>query len=272
MTWGRAYVSYCSLYNHIKLKHPEQHLTKTLTGRKRGRPPLTETEERNKKIYQPVDPLTFFTDWFNEVFTAIGKQWVITDWSLYKSLRKYSFEETPGNPIKGMQDLALIEYYKLNYQQKCRMTIDDVLSVYWRDISRKTKLKMYRSVIKFIIMFWEWLNQMGWEQKLYSDTLSYFENSNQNNNEQREEVWSIDEVKTNPEIELYKLHSAGFNYWQVNNAEHVPLIVNRFITEFWQKYNFGLENKFLVDFTMNLWKWLNDNDHSLLQITLILDN
>ena len=272
ITWGKVYISYSSLYNHIRLKHPELQAAKSIPGRKRGRPALTDTEDRWKRVYQPIDPTTFFSECLKEVYSKLGKQFLLDEWGLFKSLNKYSFKETPGNPAKGIEDTALAEYHKLNYQQKSKMCLDDVLSVYLREISRKIKPKMYRSIVIFIIIFWECLNEIGWEQKLYSETLSFFDSFEKGKFNHPEDSNDIDGVKANPEIEAYKKLSNELKYWESNNAEHAPLIVNRFITEFCQKYNFGIENKFLIDYTINLWKWLNDNDHTLLQISLLYDN
>ena len=198
--------------------------------KKRGRPPLTDTENRNK-VYQPLDPTSFLAETMKEVWELQGKDQNPYESNLFKSAQKYSFSLTPGNPNKGVEDMALYEYHRMTYREKGLMSIDEVMALYLRDLSRKAKVKSFKMILKFLVLFHECLNQIGWEQKVYSDSLSFFTDFERGINDDyfnRNET----ELQINPEIQHVREISKDLDYCEINNAEHVPLVVNRFIMEF----------------------------------------
>ena len=59
---------------------------------------------------------------------------------LKKVLEKFSFKETPGRPVEEpfeqwKDDALLKEYSKMNENQRCSMSCDEVFAVFLREIS-----------------------------------------------------------------------------------------------------------------------------------------
>lgn len=67
-------------------------------------------------------------------------------------------------------DPALEEYGELEEQTKNLMSIDEIMCVYLREISQKVNGKFYKTLLKFIILFRECLNEYGWQKK--SETMA----------------------------------------------------------------------------------------------------
>ena len=92
------------------------------------------------------------------------------------------------------------------------MLVDEIFALYLNQIAKKVNENFYKTVLTYVILFRECLNEIGWQKRLESEGLKLEDNF---------------EFKINMETKSFCL---------TNNAEHAPEICNEFVTVF-------LENK-----------------------------
>ena len=68
-----------------------------------------------------------------------------------------------NNYIKR-DDKVLQEYELLTLEEKQDLWWDEVWGIYLRDVSLKINSKFYKTVLKFIVLFRECLNEYGWQK------------------------------------------------------------------------------------------------------------
>ncbi len=113
---------------------------------------------------------------------------------------------------------------------------DEIFSFYLHDVSKSVNDEFFKKILKFIVLYREYLN------------IFYEEMTKTKSN-----VW------------------IGFNYSQIFNANDVPDISNHFVTEFLNSDNgyFGFSKKEAIEFTNNFCKWLYDNSYTCSKLTII---
>jgi hypothetical protein len=54
---------------------------------------------------------------------------------------------------------------QLSVEQKDMMTCDDVLCLYLGYVAKQVNEMYYRNVLKFVLMFRDCMNQLGWQKR-----------------------------------------------------------------------------------------------------------
>jgi hypothetical protein len=128
------------------------------------------------------------------------------------------------------------------------MLVDEIFSLYLYKISQKVNENFYRTVLLFIVLFRECLNEIGWQKKIESEGLKLEEDP---------------DLKAKVDTQQFCL---------VNNAENAPEICNEFVTVFMeQKRNaaFEISKPEQIDLTINVCHWLFENQHTCSKLTMI---
>jgi hypothetical protein len=98
-------------------------------------------------------------------------------------------------------------YNKLQVQDKISMLVDEVFALYLYTVSKKVNDTFYRTILAFVILFRECLNEIGWRKLQENEADQY------------------------PDIEEKEKQE----FCLVNSAEHGPEISNEFVTIYMEK-------------------------------------
>lgn len=60
-------------------------------------------------------------------------------------------------------------YYCLTEEDRLEMKVDEILALYLFEVAQKTNENFLKSLLTFVILFREGLNEIGWNKKLESD-------------------------------------------------------------------------------------------------------
>ena len=295
------YLSQPAVQAHMRSKHltsgtESEPVTYMSTNRGRGRPKkiygkLPRVNPESSEYFKmadktggPTDPLFGFEDVLVFVLKAMGKSDVdFSTYPLYESIKKFSFEATPGNPdaIGNLKDIAknpTSEYYMLNDYKRNWLWWDEVFSIYLWEVSQKVNETFYKEILKYIVCYREWANKIGWDNKFNSslkqeswqnDSTKDDEDKENTNNTSVQEKKSEISQEINPDIlqEAKSNLAAGWTeiqteYWLLNNAENIPDLCNDFVTVFLEEYSFEISRINAIDMTRNLCSWLYTNGHT----------
>ena len=229
----KCYVTSSALITHKKIKHNYI----TVTGN-RGRPNSNSQEKKNNQ----ANPLRIYKIFFTREITKKNKNEIKTiELSFIKNILngifwknkydlffdidtvgKYSFYEFISNNWEKRE--YVIENYENNpgIKKDKKFNLDEIFLIYIKDISKKVNIKYFPYIIKFVILFRKYIND------LKKDLLKNI----------------IQDDKKN-------------YYSQVFNAENIPEESNGFITDFMEKNNYFEMNKNEVfEITQNFCCWL----------------
>lgn len=117
------------------------------------------------------------------------------------------------------------------------MLVDEIFALYLYQISKKVNENFYKTVLMYVLLFRECLNEIGWQKKIESENIKLDENP---------------QFKEDMETKHFCLH---------NNAENAPEICNEFVTVFMEnkKGSFDISKPDQIDLTINLCHWLFEN-------------
>ena len=136
------------------------------------------------------------------------------------------------------------------------LSADEVLGLYLRDVASKTNEMFYRTMIKFILLYRDCLNEYGWQKKAEAEC--------------REAKQTLEEKNITARLTTYKDIQNEHEFCTVNNAEVAPEICNEFVTTFLDKFKeSGLEKLDSIDYTRNLCHWLFINGHTCSKLSMI---
>jgi hypothetical protein len=138
-------------------------------------------------------------------------------------------------------------YDKLDEKDRADMYVDEIFSFYLYQLSRKVNEVFYRTVLTYVILFRECLNEIGWNKKMESEDIK---------------------IESNPQ---YKADMDSKQYCLTNNAEHAPEICNEFVTVFMENKRGQCEisKPDQIDLTINLCHWLFENQFTCSKLTMI---
>jgi hypothetical protein len=68
-------------------------------------------------------------------------------------------------------DQVLDDYEALTFEQKQRLSCDDVCGIYLREVSQKVNTKFYKTLLRFVILFRECCNEYGWQKVIETEKL-----------------------------------------------------------------------------------------------------
>ena len=124
------------------------------------------------------------------------------------------------------------------------MLVDEIFAFYLYDVSKKINDSFYKTVLAFVILFRECLNEIGWRKRKENDT----------------------EAKPEDFEELEKSE-----FCAVNSAEHAPEICNEFVTVFMEKHKGKIEiiKCEQIDLTINMCHWLFEKQFTCSKLTMI---
>ena len=230
-TCHKSYLSQSSLLNHIFKKHPELVKENRIYRRKKGRPNKYETiqkllEEKKMRIYN-----SFFKDekrcrHFNEVITDNYEKLVNIVFLIYqdKSPKKFfkCLKEPKENPI--LNNL-------INKKQLFFPICDDIFSEYLMDIRKLTNEIYFIFVLKFILIFREYINLKMINESKYSNT----------------------------------------EYTSIENANFIPDFCNEFFSNYLTENYFGYSNGDvleLIELIQHFCRWLLIKHYSFIKIEL----
>lgn len=282
--WDNAYLSYPAMYTHMKTKHYYTGSEGDMlaggegqgipggvimnTGRGRGRPKknygrVTKLNPESDDYFKtmdkaggPTDPLLGFEDSLVFVKKAMGEENPdFAKCKLYEHLKKFGYEETPGNEenddvekVALRKDPALEkQYLKMSEEERNSLSWDDIFAVYLRETSQKVNENFYKLLLRYMIWYRECANRFGWSKL---DKEGQAKGGNEDTNETEDE-------KEHP-----------IDFWEVNNAEHIPDLWNEFITVFLEEYSFGIERADAIDMTRNFCNWLYVQGHTCSKLSM----
>jgi hypothetical protein len=234
----KTYLSYPALYTHKKLKHWDKPMVESVPIRKTVRRIELYNSDKNPtsleyfttpdKVGGPIDPLTHF-------YTVVKEELQMDP----KYFRLYSFLKVfwilDGFAVEDPETLIPKRDYDeltAHDKEKC-MSWDEVFALYLREVSRIVNPNVYKDVLKFVLLYREWVNEFGWQKKLL------YEGHNK----------SIDDMKA-------EYHFHDYSIW--NNAEHMPEVANELIMEYIENRDksFGLNMDDCIDLVRNFTHWL----------------
>ena len=127
------------------------------------------------------------------------------------------------------------------------MLVDEIFALYLYKISQKVNEIFYKTVLTFVILFRECLNEIGWTKKIESEQIKLEENP---------------QIKNDSETKQFCLY---------NNAEHAPEICNEFVTVFMEnkRGQYEISKPDQIDLTINLCHWLFENQFTCSKLTMI---
>eukprot|EP00826_Nyctotherus_ovalis_P044174 TRINITY_DN4757_c0_g1_i11.p1 TRINITY_DN4757_c0_g1~~TRINITY_DN4757_c0_g1_i11.p1 ORF type:complete len:380 (-),score=41.51 TRINITY_DN4757_c0_g1_i11:160-1299(-) len=143
------------------------------------------------------------------------------------------------------EDEPLRKRQEIMMSQKRRKHCDEILAEYLNVVAREVRREIYADVLKFVLLFREYLNDMGREKKRGGRCSS--DGVNRCSEEEEED------------------------YCLYNNIECAPEIVNEFITVVLSKVKLTFENIEAIDLVQHLCDWLFENGYTCSKIMLMKD-
>ena len=158
-----------------------------------------------------------------------------------KDVKEYSFYELIVNnwekeePEIQKQSLSFIMKNDVGSNKSDCPNLDGIFYLYLKDVSKKTNTNYFWYVIKFIVLFREFIN-----------------------NKRKNLVRKEDQTEKNTE------------YCQIYDAEDIPEVCNDFIVDFMESYNFfGLNQQELIELIQHFCFWLIYKSYTNLNLVLI---
>ena len=158
-----------------------------------------------------------------------------------KDVKEYSFYELIVNnwekeePEIQKESLSSITKNDVGSNKSDCPNLDGIFYLYLKDVSKKTNTNYFWFVIKFIVLFREFINSM-----------------------RKNLVRKEDQTEKNTE------------YCQIYDAEDIPEVCNDFIVDFMESYNFfGLNQQELIELIQHFCFWLFYKSYTNLNLVLI---
>jgi hypothetical protein len=104
----------------------------------------------------------------------------------------------------------------LTEEQRVMLSADDIFTLYLGHVSQLVNSEFIKTVLHYIIMYRDCLNQYGWQKVAEADL--------------RETKQPLDEANIQQRMLLRKDMQNMFEYCTCNNAECIPEICNEFVT------------------------------------------
>jgi len=186
-----------------------------------------------------------------------------------------SEEESEIRYGKKRYDPVLEDYEKLTFDQRQKLSVDEVCGIYLREVSQKVNTKFYKTLLKFVILFRECCNEYGWQkvievEKLLADekiklggnakggdkgsgqSRSSFLNdlsfasipTASKNTLQQQQMIIISDI-------AQKSRDGHDEFAKVNSAEHAPEVCNEFVTIFLEHREEYIDRGDAIDLTLN---------------------
>lgn len=245
---GKNYPSLRNLSLHRKRQH---NYGQMFPQKKRGRPPKYRKNNNKDYIYKlnyqnffnkikrinknddnenliitldiiKDELIKFFKDYKNQLFLKVDK---IENYSFYKLIRDNWEKEEPNLEKESLNDIN----YNLNdLSQKIKMTnLDGLFFLYLKEISKNTNINYFLFIIKFIVIFREFINE-------------YKKNLVPKNNE----VGKMD------------------YYSQIYNGRAIPSTCNELFVYLSNNNYFNLDRNELIEIVQHFCYWLFNNHYS----------
>ena len=143
----------------------------------------------------PVDPLTHFKEVAELLFKGAKGYQSPEKLPIYEHLEQFSWnngEEEDGkaneeaNGEEEEKELIVDQskwkrkYDELTETERQIMKVDEIFALYLFRTSQKVNRNFYKTVLQYVILFRECLNEIGWQKKKESE-------ENDNNNKEAEE-------------------------------------------------------------------------------------
>jgi len=266
---SKRYLSYPALYTHIKTKHGGVTPIGTTaplctTGRSRGRPRKYTDESAQKEEQvnnEPQKPQEIIKT--NETKNKMTIECIVkSEGHKKKEVKSYNgdevlkrlgvLSETKKDPIKGFneflesvkeenkskyadlqQELEMIEKHEKNVENTCL----HVLCEYLYEIGLKVTEEFYKTLIIFIRLYKESLNEYGWEIR------------------KKQQSVSLEERK--------------LEFSKKNSAEYIPDLCNDFINYYLPKEFPAFDKLLAMELTRHLCDWVHRKGYSKKAISLM---
>ena len=146
----------------------------------------------------------------------------------------------------------------MSEEWKVMMNCDEIFSVYLREIASKTNEIFYQSMLKFIFLYRECLNEYGWQKKAEAEC--------------REARQTLEDKNIQNRMFTFKDLINKNEFCQINNGEIMPEICNEFITIFLEQkkvesQTFNKDDA--IDYTIHLCHWLFINGHTCSKLSML---
>lgn len=142
-------------------------------------------------------------------------------------------------------------YFDLTTEDRKDMLADEVFALYLFRMSQRVNATFYKTILAYVILYRECLNEIGWQKKFLTD-----------NTEAEKEQ----EIKAAMQKKSFCLH---------NNAELAPEICNDVVTVYISQNEY-LYKKIVqiswpdkIDLTINFCHWLFDSRFTTYRMTMI---
>ena len=201
-------------------------------------------------------------------------------------------------------DQVLEDYEQLTFEQKQKLTVDDVCGIYLRETSQKVNNKFYKTLLKFVILFRECSNEYGWQKIIETEKLLKDEKIKLGNDPSKLDFDSSNIDESNEiQSEQYKLpllnidlpctsipstHKNALQQQQMmiigdiaqksregrdefarfNSAEHLPEVCNEFVTIFLEQREEYIDRGDAIDLTLNFCSWLYKKGHTCIKLAM----
>ena len=188
---------------------------------------------------QTMNEKTISLDIIRENLTDIFRQLHNQILQKYKSVEEYNFYNLViNNWEKTKPEIEENSYYDDNsipLRKSSSPCIDGLIYLYLREFSKKTNKNYFWFLLKFIVLFREFINQ-------------------------RKKDYVTKDVETKDKTE----------YTQIYNAENIPEICNDFYIEFMEPRNFfGLNQTELIEVIQHYCFWLYSNKYTQAHLFLL---
>eukprot|EP00347_Sterkiella_histriomuscorum_P007733 403347763 len=177
--------------------------------------------------------------------------------SVAQQHNKISGHNSPAFNIKRTTFKKLsTEIAQMSEEWRVMLSADEIFGLYLREVASKTNLNFYVTMVKYILLYRECMNEYGWQKLAESQC--------------REAKQTTEERNINARLATFGDIISNHEYCSINNAEVAPEICNEFVTIFLEsKKDCGLEKLECIDYTRNFCHWLFISGHTCSKLSLI---
>lgn len=174
------------------------------------------------------------------------------------------------------------DYENMGEDEKSRLCWDEVFAIYLSDIAKKVNPEYYKIMLRFVIAYRECLNLHGFQKRaenelVFGQSAARYgdkkDDDGQGGNGEEIESTVITPYSENvlEKAKELKSKAKGYDFSEINNAEHAPEICNEFVTVFLQERSkdVTLQKNQSIDLTRNICHWLFTESYTCSKVSMI---
>ena len=78
---------------------------------------------------------------------------------------EYEEDEDDDQPKQEYRNETALQIFNKDYDAREALTVDEVMCLYLRDVSRKVNKQFYKTTLRFVLLFRDCLNEWGWMKR-----------------------------------------------------------------------------------------------------------